>query len=382
MHACLVSIIALSALAAADKPLLWNPDVPLPTSAEVEQAGAVEFHAIKPFEPERDGYRWLHGVALAWHGDRLYASYGVNEGSENTATEKVQIRVSADGGRSWTHMAEIASGDDRWAVSHGIFASHGDRLYAFLGGFEGFRQNVHMRGNALSDADQVWEPMGVVGRDDFWPMGEPQRTSNGNWIIPGIAVTARSGQPGNPAAVAICRDSSFAAWDVIAVPRPDDRIMWGESTLLVDGGKLTCIARCDGSDPVALVSTSRDNGETWSPVVASNLPMAASKPYAGVLSTGQRYLICTTTADAGNRRAPLTIAVSKPGEELFSKVYCVRDALQDGPGESHPGAALSYPYAVEHERRLYVGYSNDGGRGGNANSAELAIIPIESLQAP
>jgi hypothetical protein len=51
-----------------------------------------------------------------------------------------------------------------------------------------------------------------------------------------------------------------------------------------------------------------------------------------------------------------------------------------GPGESHENAALSYPYAVEHDGKLYIGYSNDGGRGANLNSAELAIVPITSLQ--
>jgi hypothetical protein len=34
-----------------------------------------------------------------------------------------------------------------------------------------------------------------------------------------------------------------------------------------------------------------------------------------------------------------------------------------------------------HKGKLYVGYSNNGGRAGNLNSAELAIIPIASLQA-
>jgi hypothetical protein len=112
----------------------------------------------------------------------------------------------------------------------------------------------------------------------------------------------------------------------------------------------------------------------------SNLPMAASKPYAGLLSTGQRYLICTTTADSGNRRSPLTIALSRPGEKLFSRIWRIRNAVHDGPGESHPNCRLSYPYAAEHEGKLYVIYSNDGARGGNRNSAELAIIPTEALQ--
>ena len=108
--------------------------------------------------------------------------------------------------------------------------------------------------------------------------------------------------------------------------------------------------------------------------------MAGSKPCSGVLSNGQRYLICSTTADGGNRRSPLTIAVSKPGENTFSKVFVIRHAVfEDGSGESDPDAALSYPYTTEHQGKLYVGYSNNGERRGNNNSAELAVIPIDKL---
>ena len=53
--------------------------------------------------------------------------------------------------------------------------------------------------------------------------------------------------------------------------------------------------------------------------------------------------------------------------------------MHDGPGESTPTARLSYPYAIEHEGRLYVVYSNDGGRGKNRNSAEMAVIPVRAL---
>lgn len=59
----------------------------------------------------------------------------------------------------------------------------------------------------------------------------------------------------------------------------------------------------------------------------------------------------------------------------------IRHAVwKDGPGESDPGAALSYPYAIEFQDKLYVGYSNNGERRGNHNSAELAVIPIENLK--
>jgi hypothetical protein len=44
------------------------------------------------------------------------------------------------------------------------------------------------------------------------------------------------------------------------------------------------------------------------------------------------------------------------------------------PGVSDPKADFSYPYAVEHDGKLYVGYTH---KSHIAN--ELAIIPIDQL---
>lgn len=101
-------------------------------------------------------------------------------------------------------------------------------------------------------------------------------------------------------------------------------------------------------------------------------------------------MIGATTADSGKRRSPLTIALSRPGEMAFSQVLVIRHALfPEGPGESHQNAALAYPYAIEHDGKLYVGYSNSGGGVGregkgrqlwNNNSAEMAVIPLSALE--
>ena len=98
--------------------------------------------------------------------------------------------------------------------------------------------------------------------------------------------------------------------------------------------------------------------------------------YAGILSTGQRYLVCTTTADTGGRRSPLTIAVSKPGESVFSNVFVIRPSIfPEGPGVSDVRADFSYPYAVEHEGKLYIGYTH---KSHAAN--ELAVLPVDQLR--
>jgi hypothetical protein len=91
-------------------------------------------------------------------------------------------------------------------------------------------------------------------------------------------------------------------------------------------------------------------------------------------------LICTTAKNNGGKRSPLTIAVSRPGQNDFTRVFVIRRSLHpDQSGESAETLSLAYPCAVEHDGKLYVGFSNNGGRRGNLNSAELAIIPIEQL---
>lgn len=117
----------------------------------------------------------------------------------------------------------------------------------------------------------------------------------------------------------------------------------------------------------ALCSVSFDFGETWSEMDLSDLPMTDSKPYAGTLSNGQKYLICSCAADIEGRD-PLTIALTKTDENEFSKIMII-----------DRGKNLSYPYAIELDNKLYVAYSSST-EGFNRNSAELAIIELDDLK--
>ena len=359
---------------------LWGGGA-VPKCADLPALEGVEFHVIKANEPERDGYRWLHGVGLVWHKGKLYASFGLNKGAENTPGESAHGRVSNDGGKTWAEVFTIGAGDEpELAISHGVFLSHGGTLWAFHGAFCGRMGRIHTRAFTLDEVTGLWQPKGVVAEGGFWPLNQPVKMADGNWIMPGIRGRAIGEQAVNPAAVAISHGEDFTKWDVVSIPALAGLKMWGESAVIVEGSNVVNIARY-GAKALALSATSVDYGRTWTASAPGDLPMATSKPCAGLLSNGQRYLICTTTADSGGRRSPLTIAVSRPGEALLSKVFCIRPAVfPDGAGESHARASLSYPCATEHDGKLYVGYSNSGGRSGNNNSAELAVIPIERLR--
>ena len=199
---------------------------------------------------------------------------------------------------------------------------------------------------------------------------------DGNWIMAGLHLTPFA-KGANLPTVAISRGDDFTKWDPVVIPAAPKvgTNVWGESTVIVEGKRITNLSRY-GKRARALLSVSEDYGRNWTPTAPSNLPMATSKPYAGTLSTGQRYLVCTTASDTGGRRSPLTIAVSQPGETLFSKVFLIRTSVFDRtPGVSAPNADFSYPYAVEHEGKLYIGYTH---KSHMAN--ELAVIPVDALR--
>ena len=358
---------------------LWDATQELPQAADLPQVAGAEFHVIKKKRPDTDGAKWTLGVGLAWHKGKLYASYGFNKGPENTATEEAHVRVSNDGGKSWAGPVVMDAGAGDLGVSHGVFLSHQDKLWAFMGAFYAHTQlyhRVHTRAYTLNETSGQWEPRGAVLEGGFWPMQEPLKMPDGNWIMSGFRIGGQFGQPGNLPAVAISQGDDFTKWELIVIPAgPGLGNIWGESAVIVEDKRILNIARY-GKKALALLSMSADHGRTWTPAAASNLPMATSKPYAGILSTGQRYLVCTTTADTGGSRSPLTIAVSKPGESEFSKVLLIRTSVSDKtPGVSAPNADFSYPYAVEHEGKLYIGYTH---KSHAAN--ELAVIPVQSLE--
>lgn len=369
-------------------PVLWDEARSLPKATDLPVLEGVRFSVIKPYEFTKDGYRFLHGVGLCFHRGKLYASFGHNKGGENTDTEEARFCVSEDGGKSWSEVRTMDSGEGPVGVSHGSFLSHNGKLWAFMGAYTGTMQGIHTRAYRLNETSGTFELLGTVIEGGFWPLQEPLRMDDGNWIMSGITAGVYEERGTHPAAVAISHGDDFTKWDLVPIaPEPGLR-MWGESTVIVEGKRVTNISRY-GGEARALVATSEDHGRTWTTMRPGNLPMATSKPYAGVLSTGQRYLVCTTTADGGKRRSPLTIALSRPGEETLSRVFVIRHAIfPEGPGESHERASLSYPYAIEHEGHLYVAYSNNGGNVGrvgegrelwNNNSAELAVIPVEAL---
>jgi BNR repeat-like domain len=359
---------------------LWDPGQTPPSATELLPLEGIRFSVVKTREPDVDGFSWLHGLAAIFHNDTLYTFWGHNKGKENTPTEIAQGRCGSDGGRTWGPVWMIAPHTETEGRSHGVFLSHEGTLWAFLGRFGTGYGNLKTEAFVLKERDSAvaWEPKGIVV-EGFWPCDEPTRMADGNWIMAGMDIAL--GGKWAPPAVVISHGDDFSRWDRVMLPVPKGlETVWGESTVIVEPDELLVIVRPGWKHDKALVSTSKDFGRTWTPIEWTNLPMPSTKAYAGRLSTGQRYVVGTLVRDHRGGRHPLVIAVSRPHQKTLCRMFRIRDdVFPEGPGESIKGAALSYPYAVEHDGNLYVLYSNDGKRGHNLNSGEMAVIPVASL---
>jgi hypothetical protein len=357
---------------ALDEPFkLWTGP-PIPEVQDIpwlDVVTHVRIHAAVEGE-----YQFLHGASIVCHKGVLFASWANSPVHENSADEIVRARRSTDGGITWSKVETIAPGfpDTRERHSHAPFLSHEGQLWSFVARwgvgpgkpFAGLRTEAFV----LDERSGKWQSRGIVGHD-CWPCTEPLRMDDGNWITAGPnknAVLPR---------VMISHGDDLLTWDTVSMPMQEGvSTSYAETTVIPDGKRVLAICR-PRNPKLALVSTSGDYGRTWTPCRVSNYPMSDAKPYAGVLSTGQRYLVSNFPARGMPQRDTLVIAVSRAREETFSRLWKIRFGPSKAPlGGRAKARQWSYPYAHEHDGKLYVVYSI------SKEDCGLSIIPLRALR--
>ncbi len=353
---------------------LWNEQVPLPSLEKRQRPeGAVDVLVHRATEE----YQFLHENAVVWHGDTLFAAWYNSPLHEIQGSASVRGRRSRDGGKTWSEVEVIAADNEGKGIFYVpvAFLSHGGTLYAYISTMVGHDLVVNCRVFVLDEATDQWESRGVIA-DMFQPHCTPVLMEDGNYIMAGRA-SISPGTIGEWPAVAISDGTNITdPWTIIRLT--EDRLRrFPEPTVWVDGKNITAISRSNPDQPpqpssnvVGRVFTSSDYGRNWRGPILHNLPeLANSKLYAGVLSSGQRYLVWTIPS--GGYRNELVIAVSRPGEEQLAAVW----QLQHGrSAELGVGPEWSYPYAAEHHGKLYVIYTSQ------KNHSVMTIIPVTSLK--
>lgn len=346
---------------------LWSGEE-LPKDPEaIPFAEGIEHRVIH--RPDADGYRFLHGAAIIFHEGTWYAHWANSPVNENGPHETLQGRRSHDGGRTWTPLEKIGPGfEGEERHSHGVFLPVEGRLWSIAARFgvgkEGKRfPGLRAEAFELNPETDRWNSRGIV-MENCWPYDEPVRMGNGSYLTGG---QDRDGLP----VVAFSQGSEFEKpWKTVPIPFPPRLApSFAETTVWAQGPCAMAVIR--GGGGVAWISTSEDCGETWTEARPANLPMPRAKAYLGKLSTDQLYLVSNY-----QNRDTLVISTGKPGEGTLCRMWRLRQGRSEAP--RFPGFAKSpqwsYPFAHEHEGKLWVVYSI------GKEECGLTIVPLESLE--
>lgn len=360
--------------------IIWDPAAKLPPPGAVPDLDWVSHGLVhRAVEGEQ---QFLHESSIAVHDGRLVAAWANDPRDENSAEGIVRAAWSSDGGRTWSAPEMVgpgaASPQGQECDNHVVLHSVGGRLFAYASRWLGGPQADHgwhplpsMRAvQFLYDpATHSWAETGVT-IPRFLLMQGPQKLKDGSWLI--------AGEFGfNAPAVAICEDDSFREWKTYPITTARS-LRFPEPTVIVAPDRLVAIIRnanvMGPPQEVALVSESFDNGRSWREAQLSNLPMVDSKPFGGILSTGQFYLVFNYP-DPRSRRGNLVVGVGNPGAMQLSMLRTVRHGI---PPVRYVGECKepqwSYPYAVEHEGALYITYSV------SKEDCALSVVPLASLR--
>ena len=349
---------------------IWAGDRPLPDYSNLRILQQVEHRRIH----ECDGdYRFLLGVSIVEHNGCFVSAWGTSGKDENDSKSIFAYKTSKDA-LIWSKMKPVAHkpvGPD--AHGHGVLLSTGDTLWAFAprAHFADIMEypDLRMEAFGFNETSQAWESKGESA-PGFWPLCEPQRMDDGNWIMGG-AVPHRA--PRCDAAVAISQGDDLTKWTVVTIPFQE--VTWGETTVLVDGPQVRAFIRPSADGLPLITAASKDFGKSWSTQTNSNLPVSASKPYAGKLSSGASYLIANIPVPGLAARDTLAIALSWPGSATFTDLFVIRQGKSHLPRTSGAGIGQqwAYPYAIERNNKLYVVYA------GTKENAELSVVDLKEF---
>ena len=330
-------------------------------------------------------YQFLHGVhPVEYHG-RLFVFWARNEGRENSITEFTEYHYRTEDG--WFPPLDKPAirmpSEENYGHSHGAPFVHGGKLYYLRPRLQGLgdapftakgTQMIRFLGLCSQllvwhEEEDAWETLDVL-IPDFLPTGQPQKTAEGNYVVAGVDATFH-------AVVAMSKGDDVTSWYLRWLRNDDEAYV--ETDVVVQENTVLALMRNEavGVRPTpdgVPVAISEDGGRTfrydW-----SNLPMSPSKPGCGRLSDGRPFFLFSYERGAKRGRRNIYLGVGEPGGLSMTKVYL----LDDGTDQR----CLAYPYGIEHDGKLYVGYSSTSigvpDRGGNPNDTMLAAVPVAAL---
>ncbi|MDR2704948.1 MAG: glycoside hydrolase [Planctomycetaceae bacterium] len=355
----------------AAQEFFWSPDKAFPIIEDLAFPNGIEHSIVENGLTDR--YKFLHDPAIVCHKGTLYVAWYNCPEHEIVGESLIRGRRSSDLGQTWSDIETIASdtAQDKTFYVPVQFLSHEGTLYAFVGIMVGGHDLIKSCGvYSLDEKTNRWIFHREIA-ERFLPLTEPVKMTDGNFIMGG-RITSKFGlKPFIPAVLISNGNKIVADWKVVPIHATSYLADCPETALIVEDCHITAFSRNEKS-LYPFIHYSNDYGQHWDAIINTTFLASPSKLYAGKTSTDQRFLLFNVakTKTGHAERRVLGIAVSKPGEKVFSKIYKVRDD-SDGIIKSS-----FYPCAIEFDKKMYIVYTAIiAGR----RHCCLSKIPIESL---
>ena len=328
---------------------------------------------------------YSNGVVLAAFKGALYCMWQSSQTDEDAADTWVAYAKSTDGGKTWSAPKVLCPTISNGYVASGGWLATADKLIGYINTRPSSVANSGGYTQFVESADgETWTEPAEVKMDGGAQLNgifeqDPHVLPNGRII------SAAHFQPG----LKLCP---------IYTDDPTGRTGWkkGNFTYTDNGsqsvelepsffqkpdGTLVMVMRDQKSRYVVLAATSKDNGETWTKAVTTNMPDSRAKQCAGNLPDGTVFLVNNPgqVKNSANKtwRVPLAVTLSADGN-TFTHSYLLRSgASGDYPAQRYTGKSktlgYSYPKAIVNDGYLYVSYAT------NKDDAQLTRVPLSSL---
>ncbi|MDO4628974.1 MAG: exo-alpha-sialidase, partial [Planctomycetia bacterium] len=296
---------------------------------------------------------------------------------------------------NWSELEIIQdTGNEKGLMYVGLqFLTLDGKLYCFTNQEKGSERPTQCLLQVWKPEEKKWEILGPIA-DKFLSMQAPILLENGNFIISGSLMPPTRDINGTTPVVFISQGKEIQKpWRMVRLdPKTDYVNVFAETAITEDGENILAVTRLEHS-PFPNFYESRDFGETWRKIENRTFAASSSKFAAGTFSNGYRYIIYNlpdfqrdengkifvkrntegnpTTEGIGMGRGTLVMALARPGEKAFSKIWKVSDVTA-----STQQKASHYPCVLEHDGMIYIVYTGQHG----LRNCGLTRFPLKSIE--
>jgi len=344
-------------------------------SDDIKTVSGENIEKVSVFEPD-DKFNFLHEAAIIEFKGVLYASWYNCPVTELHGYTPICGKRSYDGGKSWSDL-EIIARDETAKILYcpPVYGICDGKLYMLMNQMVGPDRmhafDLYMLNEETDRFEFLWsKPL------PFKLNTNVVKLPNGKLLLPG-RIAKLDGFPNTPAVLISDNGKIDTEWRLVKIAEngdlPDgEKLVHPELSVILHEDTLYMFNRNDNRK-VQLVYISKDYGESWTRLLAHDIPYISSKIYCGTLSNGKNYLIANDYVN-GFDRSRLSAYFSGKDNMVFEKRIILTDYVNPDVGEPY---ACHYPAACEYNGKLYVIATNsyrDAGRG-----AILFIINIEDI---